>query len=240
MQIKKEVFAAKPIKEYDTNGNGTIDGEEINIFKSDCKSLYAEAYGENSKQFQDCSELLDKTEIKFVPEITCFIENKDQDYENQKYTLNLDSTPQDENLKDSKLNITDFAGMLLHEMEHLKQSQNIYNYIKKTVKGRSKLAKYLMGSNTYSNKYETYAEMERMYFYKKIGTYSNKNTNPIYINFIEQSEKINADPLAEREKFIKNFDEESFYSIIKKETPYYDRNCYEDTKDGYHLKDLLF
>lgn len=231
----------KPIKEYDTNCNGKIDGEEISIFKTDCKSLYKKVYGEESRQYKETSALLDKTEIKFSAQsVAGSMDICKNNYDKEKYVINLTSRPEGKNLKDSNLNITDYAGILLHEAEHLVQVQKEYNDLKKEYNGNKRTARRILLDRKGSDRSEVYADMERMLFYKKSGTYSRKEANEAYKNFVKQYEKIGVDPLIDRETFIKNFDEEEFLTVLKKTAPKIEINYDKDEKDALNLKSLLY
>lgn len=239
--MKIDKLALKPIREYDKDGNGTIDGEEVSIFKADCKTLYAEVYGKKSKQYRECAELLDKTEVSFNDQgpagVVSPIKN---DYEKQKYFISLDSTPQGKPLKDCSLNISDIAGVLLHESEHLRQNQRVYEQYKKEFGGDAEFTKRLMTSVPSSDRFELYAEMERMYFNQKTRTYSQKDTNETYKDFVAQSKRIGVDPLKDREKFLKNFNEQEFLNFVKNKYPNFDKKYYEDKNDALNLKEFLY
>jgi len=234
MKIETEKLARKPLKDYDTDHNGNLDGDEILIFKQDCNKLYAAAYGEDSAEYKSISKRLEQTTISFE-----YSDDQGRlgrcDYENHKYGIALASNQNLKKLKDSEITLTDEAGILLHEEEHIQQKQKIYDKVRSD-KG-SKLKANMSTLFSYNGNFEEFAEIERMNFYKKLGTFSFADRSESYKKYVEESDKIGVDPNKDKKTFLEKFNFAEFAKVVKKQ--YLSLN-FDDKKDKFALKDLLF
>lgn len=237
MKIETEKLARKPLKEYDTNQDGKIDAKETSIFKEDCNKLYAAAYGEDSQEYKSLSKRLEQSTINFKDmSDQGGIANHGNDFENHKYNIDLPTRGENNSkLKDSKITLTDIAGILVHEEEHIQQQQSVYDQVRKD-KGSANTAKRVAYSS-YCGNLETFAEIERMNFYKKLGTFSFADKSDSYKKYIEESSKIEANPSTDKKTFLEKFNFAEFAKTVKER---YESLDFNDKKDEYGLKNLLF
>jgi len=234
MKIETEKLARKPLKDYDTNHDGKIDATEASVFKEDCSKLYACAYGVDSKQYKNLSQRLAQTTILFKNMQASGELATNSDYENHKYKIYLSTKMNKEKLNDNKMTLTDMAGILIHEEEHIQQNQSVYDQVRsKHSKQRAKDAiSYARNGNT-----ETFAEIERMNFYKQLGTFSFADKNETYKKYVEESNKIDVDPNKDPKNFFEKFNFAEFGKVVEKR---YNTMEFDDKRDNYGMKNLLF
>jgi len=237
MKIEKQNLARKLLKDYDVNKDGEIDAKEASLFKKDCDKLFECAYGKDCRQYKNLAKRLKQTTIEFKEMDRLGRTYPAQnDFKHHKYKIFLSPKENSEKLEDCKINLTDMAGIVVHEEEHIQQSQKVYDTVRKVMHKSKSDAKVAAGAALKGDS-EVFAEIERMNFYKKLETFSFADKSEAYKAYLKSFDKVGIDPNKDKKAFLEKFDFKTFTETIKKD---YKKLDFDDKTDKYGFKNLLF